>query len=64
MLAASRAEAVREAQKVLLVNLVEGGNHGLLDDLVFQGATPNGRCRPSSFCMYTLLEGNARYAPR
>jgi transposase len=27
-------------------------------------ATPSGRCRPSSFCMYTLLEGNARYAPR
>src|SRR6516164_92645 len=29
-----------------------------------KAATPNGRCRPSSFCMYTLLEGNARYAPR
>src|SRR5215471_21306652 len=29
-----------------------------------RAATPSGRCRPSSFCMYTLLEGNARYAPR
>src|SRR5215468_2628682 len=29
-----------------------------------RAATPNGRCRPSSLCMYTLLEGCARYAPR
>src|SRR5438046_10503135 len=37
MLAAPRAEAIREAQKVFLVNLVEDGDHGMLDDFVFQG---------------------------
>src|SRR5260370_369185 len=37
MLAAPRAETIRKAQKVFLVNLIEDGDHGLLDDLVFQG---------------------------
>src|SRR5207244_11441056 len=37
MLAAPRAETVREAEKVFLVNLVEDGGHGLLDNLVLQG---------------------------
>ena len=37
MLAAPWAEAIRKAQKVFLVNLVEDGGHGLLDNLVFQG---------------------------
>ena len=37
MLAASRAKPVGESEKVLLVNLIEDGDHGLLDDLVFQG---------------------------
>jgi hypothetical protein len=37
MLAALRAKAIREGEKVFLVNLVEDGGHGLLDDLVFQG---------------------------
>src|SRR5207253_9615265 len=37
MLAAPRAETIRKAQKVFLVDLIEDGDHGLLDDLVFQG---------------------------
>ena len=36
MLAASRSKPIRKAQKVLLVNRVENGDHGLLDDLVLQ----------------------------
>ena len=36
MLAAARSEAIREAKKILLVNLVEDGSHRLLDDLVLQ----------------------------
>src|SRR6476660_1641218 len=40
MLAAPRAEPIRESQKVLLVDLVEDGDHGLLDDFVFQCRNP------------------------
>ena len=40
VLAAPRTKTVREAEKVFLVNLVEDGDHGLLDDLVFQGRDP------------------------
>ena len=40
MLAAPRTETVRETKKVLLVYLVEGGDHGLLDDLVLQRRDP------------------------
>jgi len=36
MLAAPRAKTIREAEKVFLVNLVEDGDHSLLDNLVFQ----------------------------
>jgi hypothetical protein len=36
MLAAPRTKTIREAEKVFLVNLIEDGNHGLLDSLVFQ----------------------------
>ena len=36
MLAAPRAKAIREAEKVFLVNLVEDGDHSLLDNLVLQ----------------------------
>src|SRR3989442_14255546 len=64
MLAAPRSKTVREAEKVLLIDLIEDGGHGVLDDFVFQGRDPNGRFRPSSFSMYTLLEGIARNAPR
>src|SRR5467141_1559082 len=35
VLAATRAKAVREAEKVFLVDLVEDGSHGLLDKFVF-----------------------------
>src|SRR5258708_7609469 len=35
MLAAPRAKSIRETEKVFLVDLVEDGNHGLLDKFVF-----------------------------
>src|ERR1017187_6726683 len=35
MLAAPRAKSIRESEKVFLVDLVEDGNHGLLDKFVF-----------------------------
>src|SRR5499427_3624165 len=37
MLAAPRAKSIREAEKVLFVNLVEDGGHSVLDDFVLQG---------------------------
>src|SRR6201997_951883 len=37
MLAAPRAKTIREAEKILFVNLVEDGGHGVLDDFVLQG---------------------------
>src|SRR6516162_3698290 len=40
MLAAPRAKAIREAEKVFLVNLVEDGDHSLLDNLVLQRRDP------------------------
>src|SRR5438876_1820029 len=51
MLAAPRTETIREAQKVFLVNLIEEGDHGLLDDLVFQGRNPQWTL-PSIFFLY------------
>jgi len=36
VLAAPWAEAIGEAQKVFLLDLVEDGGHSLLDNLVFQ----------------------------
>src|SRR5204863_9865984 len=51
MLAAPRAETIREAQKVFLVNLIEDGDHGLLDDFVFQGRNPQWTL-PSIFFLY------------
>src|SRR3989475_7764914 len=35
MLAAPRAKSVGEAEKVFLINLVEDGDHGMLDKFVF-----------------------------
>ena len=64
MLATPRTEAVRETEKVFLVYLIEDGDHGLLDDLVLQRRIPNGRCRPSPFSMYILLDRLALYVPR
>src|SRR2546430_609223 len=40
MLAAPRSKTVREAEKVLLIDLIEDGGHGVLDDFVFQGRDP------------------------
>src|SRR6516164_5802577 len=37
MLAAPRAKPIREAEKILFVNLVEDGGHGVLGDFVLQG---------------------------
>src|SRR5215467_5298556 len=51
MLAAPRTKTVGEAQKVFLVNLVEDGDHGLLDNLVFQGRDPQWAL-PSIFFLY------------
>src|SRR6516162_2390295 len=36
VLAAPRPETIREAEKVLLINLIEDGGHCVLDDLVLQ----------------------------
>src|SRR5256712_797391 len=35
MLAAPRAKPIRKVEKILFVDLVEDGNHGLLDKFVF-----------------------------
>ena len=51
MLATPRAKPIRESQKVFLVNLVEDGDHGLLDDLVFQSRDPQWTL-PSIFFLY------------
>jgi hypothetical protein len=51
MLAAPRAKTVREAEKVLLINLVEDGDHGLLDNLVFHCRDPEWTL-PSIFLLY------------
>src|ERR1700694_5400173 len=48
MLAAPRAKSIRKAEKVFLVNLVEDGSHGLLDDLIFQSR--NSHRTLSSIC--------------
>ena len=40
MLAAPRPGTIREAEKFLLVNLIEDGGYGLLDDLVLQRRYP------------------------
>jgi hypothetical protein len=40
MLAAPRAKTVREAEKVFLVDLVEDGNYGMLDNFVFHSRNP------------------------
>jgi hypothetical protein len=40
MLTAPRPEPIREALKVLFVDLVENRHHGLLNDLVLQRGDP------------------------
>src|SRR5215475_2952325 len=49
VLAAPRAKTIGEAQKVFLVDLVEDGDHGLLDNLVFQGRNPQRALSPIFF---------------
>src|ERR1700757_2041595 len=51
MLAALRAEAIRESQKVFLINLVEDGGHSVLDDFVFQSRNSQWTL-PSIFFLY------------
>src|SRR5258705_978505 len=46
MLAASRTKTIREAEEVLLIDVVEDGDHCVLDDLVFQCGDPE-RTLPS-----------------
>ena len=49
MLAAPRPETIRESQKVLFVNLVEDGDHGLLNNLVLQRRDPQRPLPPVGF---------------
>ena len=49
MLAAPRAKSIRESEKVFLVNLVEDGDHGLLDNFVFHGRDPQWTLPPIFF---------------
>src|SRR5258708_13499517 len=51
MLTAPRTKPVRETEKVLFVNLIEDGNHGLLENFVFQSRDPQ-RTLPSIFFLY------------
>jgi len=51
MLATPRAKSVREAEKVFLVDLVEDGDHSLLNDLVLQRRDPQ-RAFPPVFFLY------------
>ena len=46
MLAAPRTKTIREAEEVLLIDVVEDGDHRVLDDLVFQCGDPE-RTLPS-----------------
>src|SRR5260370_20601449 len=49
MLAAPRTKSIRKPEKVFLVNLVEDGGHGLLDQFVFQGRNPQWTLPPICF---------------
>jgi len=40
MLAASGPKTIREAEKVFLIDLIEDGDHGLLDNLILQRRDP------------------------
>jgi hypothetical protein len=51
MLAAPRAKAIRESQKVLFIDLVEDRGHGVLDKLIFQGRDSEWAL-PSIFFLY------------
>src|SRR6516162_3453890 len=51
MLAAPRAEAIREAKKILFIDLIKDGSHGVLDELIFQGRNSEWTL-PSIFFLY------------
>jgi hypothetical protein len=51
MLAAPRAKAIREAEKILFLYLIEDGGYGVLDDLIFQSRNSE-RTLPSIFFLY------------
>jgi hypothetical protein len=46
MLPAPRPKAITEAEEVALVDLIQYGNHGPLDDFVFQGRNAEGPLAP------------------
>src|SRR5579864_2994051 len=64
MLAKPRAKPIRESQKVFLVNLVEDGDHGLLDHLVFQGRDPQWTLPPIFFLYAHSPRGQRSIRPR
>src|SRR5438552_2762395 len=51
MLVSPRAKSVREAEKVFLIDVVEDGDYGLLNDLIFQRRDPQ-RAFPPVFLLY------------
>ena len=51
MLAAPRAKTIREAEKILFIDLIEDGGHGVLDELIFQGRDSEWTL-PSIFFLY------------
>jgi hypothetical protein len=63
VLSASGPQPIAKPQKLRLVDRREDRNHGSLDDLVFQGRVPSGRCLPSALRIYRRRDGKARYAP-
>ncbi len=64
MLAAPRAKAIREAEKILLIYLIEDGDHGVLDEFVFQGRDSEWTL-PSIFFLYVHSSRRQRsVAPR
>src|SRR6516162_2321969 len=51
MLAAPRAKTIGKAEKILFVDLVEDGGHGVLNDFVLQGRNSQWTL-PSIFFLY------------
>src|SRR4029077_9008133 len=51
MLTAPRAKAIREAEKLLFIYLIEDRSHGVLDELIFQGRDSEWAL-PSIFFLY------------
>lgn len=49
MLAAARTKSIREAEEVLLIDMVEDGHRCVLDDLVLQCSDPERTFPPVGF---------------